>query len=30
MKYKLPHFEDIDLTQLDEYYNVEIGKTETW
>ncbi|MGH1335160.1 MAG: DUF2004 domain-containing protein [Aureispira sp.] len=24
MKYKLPHFEEIDLTQLDEYYNVEI------
>ena len=24
MKYKLPHFEEIDLTSLDEYYNVEI------
>ncbi len=24
MKYKLPHFQEIDLTQLDEYYNVEI------
>ena len=24
MKYKLPHFEEIDLTQLDKYYNVEI------
>lgn len=24
MKYKLPHFEEIDLTQLNEYYNVEI------
>ncbi|WP_044212469.1 DUF2004 domain-containing protein [Flammeovirga sp. OC4] len=24
MKYKLPHFEEIDLIQLDEYYNVEI------
>ena len=24
MKYKLPHFKEIDLTQLEEYYNVEI------
>lgn len=24
MKYKLPHFEEIDITHLDEYYNVEI------
>ena len=26
MKYKLPHFEEIETTELEEYYRVEIDK----